>query len=1006
MEYRILGPLEVCDGERSLALGGAKQRALLAVLLLHRGEVVSSDGLIDALWGERPPPTAAKSVQVYVSHLRKALGEGRLITRGGGYALAVAAGELDVERFEGLAADGRRLLASDDAKGAAETLRRALAVWRGRALQDFAYDDFAATEIPRLEELRLGVIEERIDADLALGRQAEAVAELEALVREHPLRERLRGQLMLALYRSGRQADALGRYQEGRRALVEGLGLEPGRELRELEQAILRQDPALGPAGRGPRRVLRNVPRGRWLAGIGVALLVAAAGTALVIHGGTSKAEPLLAPDTLGAIDPMARQLVGVPVAGAPDRLATLGGVVWAVADDSRTISKIDPRRHVVTRLFNPGGAPRDIAAGLRYVWVIDERTRKLVKIDPDYGVVGRFALPKPPVPPSLTRYRSFDPWSVAAGAGAMWITDGSSWLSRVDPRTGRRRQFNMHHPLDGVTVASGALWAISGRGAAVLRILPGRSKKPVRIPIVDQPGYASPYPIAIEAGLGSIWVLNGNTATVTRIDPRQRGIVGTIPIGIEHLPVRLAVGTGSVWVAGADGTLSRIDPGTNSVATTRTVAHGLNDVVVSGRIVWVSAARGSGGRAVAAAPTRGRPSVRALPTAACSPLYYRPGDRPRLLIASDFTMQGRVGFEGAQITEAIRFVLARHGFRAGRYPIAYQACDVSTPTPDVDYLAKCKPNAQAYAGDPNVVGVIGSFASDCTRLEVPILNRAHGGPIATVNATSTYSALTRAAPGSARNEPSRYAPTGRRSFVRLIPPDDVQAAADAMLGRQLGVTRVYDLNDGSGYGRGIAAAFRQASRRLGIRVVGSAVFGFSGEIIRHVKESGADGVFLGGNSLPYGSHLVRALRRALPAGTELLASDGWATGEFLPRAGRAAEGLTVSVAGTPIDRLPGRGARFVREFGSAIGERPIPYSVYAAQATELLLDGIARSDGTRSSALRQLFTERVRNGILGTFAITPEGDTTERTVTIYRVHRGALRFWEVIKPRASLIDG
>ena len=913
----------------------------------------------------------------------------------------MASGELDVERFERLAGEGRRLLASGDAKGAAATLREALGVWRGPALQDFGYDDFAATEIARLEELRLG--RDRGAHRRRLGARSErgAGGRAEALVREHPLRERLRAQLMLALYRSGRQADALDRYQEGRRALVEELGLEPGRELRELEQAILRQDPALGPASRGPPPLLRKVPRGRWLAAVGAALLAAAAGIALLIHGGATTAQVLLAPDTVGAIDPAGGRLVGAHVAGAPDRLAALAGVVWAVSDDARAVSAIDPRRYVVANLFPAGGAPHDIAAGLGHLWVIDERARKLIKIDPDYGVTDRVGLPKPPLPLSLIRVRPYDPWSVAAGAGAVWITDGSSRLTRIDPRTRRLRLSNMHRPLDGVTVADGAVWAISGRGAAVLRISPRSGRASARIPIVDQPGYASPYPVAIEAGLGSIWVRNSNTATMTRIDPHQRGIVQTIPIGIEHLPVRVAVGARAVWVAGADGTLSRIDPTRNRVTWVKTVAHGVNDIVVAGGKVWASAGHGSGGISVATASTSAKPSVRPLPTETCAPLYYRPGGRPRMLIVSDLTMQGPLGADGAQMADAIRFVLDRHGFRAGRDSIAYQACDVGTPTPDVDglYLRKCKPNARAYAADPDVVAVIGSYATDCTRREVPILNRAPGAPIAEVNASSTYTGLTRADPGAARDEPSRYAPTGRRSFVRVIPRDDIQAAGDAMLAQQLGVRRVYVLSESSGYGIGLAADFRTRARRIGLDVVGSARYDVDAtdKVARRVKASGADGVFLGGNSFPDGSNVIRALRRVLPAKTRLLGSDGWANNEFVQDTGRAAEGLMASTPGLPINRLPGRGAQFVRKFGSAIGEHPASYSIFAAQATELVLDAIAHSDGTRASVLRNLFAEHVHNGILGDFAITPEGDTTERAVTIYRVRHGELRFLKVI---------
>jgi DNA-binding SARP family transcriptional activator/class 3 adenylate cyclase len=246
MDFKILGQLEVADEGRTLELGGSRQRQLLAILLLHPNEVVSSDRLIDQLWGAKPPPTSAKSLQVHVSRLRKALGDrGRLVTHGGGYTLTAGAEDVDAARFERLVERGRTRLAAGDAGGAAGDLHEALQLWRGPPLSDFAYEAFAQAEIARLEELHVTALEERIEADLALGRHAGLVGELEALVAEHPLRERLRAQLMLALYRSGRQAEALAAYQDARVALVEELGLEPSRTLQDVEQAILRHDPAL-----------------------------------------------------------------------------------------------------------------------------------------------------------------------------------------------------------------------------------------------------------------------------------------------------------------------------------------------------------------------------------------------------------------------------------------------------------------------------------------------------------------------------------------------------------------------------------------------------------------------------------------------------------------------------------------------------------------------------------------------------------------------------------------
>jgi DNA-binding SARP family transcriptional activator len=241
MEFRLLGPLEVAGTDGALELGGAKQRALLAMLLLHAGEVVSTDRLIDTLWGATPPLRAGKSIQVYVSRLRKTLADDRLVTRTPGYVLYVEPEELDLARFEQLVADAREA----PPELAASSLSEALSLWRGPPLADLAYEQFAQPEIARLEEMRLAAMEQRIEADLALGRHTDLIAELETLVGHHAFRERFRHQLMLALYRSDRQADALDAYQRARRELAEGLGLEPSESLKRLEAAILRQDPEL-----------------------------------------------------------------------------------------------------------------------------------------------------------------------------------------------------------------------------------------------------------------------------------------------------------------------------------------------------------------------------------------------------------------------------------------------------------------------------------------------------------------------------------------------------------------------------------------------------------------------------------------------------------------------------------------------------------------------------------------------------------------------------------------
>jgi DNA-binding SARP family transcriptional activator len=243
VEFRILGPLEVVRDGAPLELGGPRQRALLALLLTRAGTVVSRDRLVDELWDE-PPASVVNVIQTYVSHLRKVLPPDRLATRPPGYVLEVERGELDLHRFEQLAEEGRQALAGGEPETASQLLGEALGLWRGQALGDVAGAAFARVEAARLDELRLAALEERIEADLAAGRHASALGELEALTAEHPLRERARAQLMLALYRSGRQSEALDVFRDGRSALVE-LGLEPGPALRELQAALLRQDPSL-----------------------------------------------------------------------------------------------------------------------------------------------------------------------------------------------------------------------------------------------------------------------------------------------------------------------------------------------------------------------------------------------------------------------------------------------------------------------------------------------------------------------------------------------------------------------------------------------------------------------------------------------------------------------------------------------------------------------------------------------------------------------------------------
>ncbi len=247
VEVRLLGQLEaVADDGSAIAVRGVKLRSLVAILALHRGEPVGAERLITELWGDAPPGNPANALQATVSQLRRAFGAAKIVTSDAGYALAIAPDDLDVVRFERLVADGRRQLVAGDPAAASRTLNAALALCRDEALVEFAYAEFATGERARLDELALAAVEARIEADLALGRHGDVAGELEALCQRHPLRERLWELLMLALYRAGRQADALRAFSDARTALVEELGIDPGPALKELEARVLAQDPTLG----------------------------------------------------------------------------------------------------------------------------------------------------------------------------------------------------------------------------------------------------------------------------------------------------------------------------------------------------------------------------------------------------------------------------------------------------------------------------------------------------------------------------------------------------------------------------------------------------------------------------------------------------------------------------------------------------------------------------------------------------------------------------------------
>jgi YVTN family beta-propeller protein len=559
LEFRILGPLEVWRGAASVRVGGPRQRALLALLLCNANRVVSRQQLVDELMSDQPADAAERMLHVQISRLRKAIdGDGdepRLLARPPGYLLRVGEGELDLREFEQRLADGRRAREQGDTREAAAKLRDAESLWRGRPLADLEFEPFARLEVGRLEELQLLAVEERIEAELELGRHAALVPELEALVAEHPLRERLRGLLMVALYRAGRQAEALEAYRAGRRELLDELGLEPAPELQELERAILTHDPALrreqaivtdDPAPRLERaipahdqalepaarqRPARKRPFRRELAVAFAAGLVVVAAIVVVLVSGPSSSVRLAA-NEIGAIDTATGQVaLAQPVGSPPTGMAVgRGGAVW-VASATGTLSRIDPKTHAITQI--PVGS---------------------------------------------------DPVAVAvAPDGSVWIANsGDGTVSRVSPESDTVvGTVRVGAGPSALVATGGAIWVANTLSSSVSKIDPTNDTVTATVPVGSEPA-------GIAAGAGSVWVADQGDATVYRLD-QQTGEQVVGPITVGNGPIGVAFGEGAAWVANStDGTLSRIDAQSDSV-TTIPVGQGPCDVAAGAGRVWVS---------------------------------------------------------------------------------------------------------------------------------------------------------------------------------------------------------------------------------------------------------------------------------------------------------------------------------------------------------------------------------------------------------------------------------
>jgi len=555
---RLLGPLEARVDDQLLNLGSPQQRTLVALLALRAGRPVELEAIEEALWTDLPPPSATKVIQTYVSRLRKLLGPDTIRSAEKGYALAADV-VVDVAEFRRLSAEHH--------------FSEALALWRGRALVDVPA---LAAEGRRLDELRASVSEEHIEARLARGEGPALVAELETLVAEHPTRERLLAQLVLALYRSGRQADALAAYRNGRRALVEGLGLEPGPALRELELQILHQDPALLPRRTSARDAPPRRSRHRMLvAGLVLALSAAAAISAIAL--GREKPEPAavaIRPNTLLELDPTTNRIVAsFPVARAATSLDATADALWVASERERTVSRID----LATRRVTTIGEPHPVtflahddrgniyASGFDFpfVWQINPHTVQIVR---SFRVKTRAV-------------------GLASGGGSIWVVDRfANAVTRIDLAE-RRVAETIKTGIDplGAAFGYGALWVANGDSGTVAVIRPG-APKPLLV-------HDIPSPFGISAGAGGIWVASNGTHAVYRLDPDTHAIVARIDLGTPtDFLYTVSAGPHGVWAV-ENHHIVRIDPATDRVVARIRFPPGTEPKAVAStaRAVWIT---------------------------------------------------------------------------------------------------------------------------------------------------------------------------------------------------------------------------------------------------------------------------------------------------------------------------------------------------------------------------------------------------------------------------------
>ena len=431
----------------------------------------------------------------------------------------------------------------------------------------------------------------------------------------------------------------------------------------------------------------------------------------------------------------------------------------------------------------------------------------------------------------------------------------------------------------------------------------------------------------------------------------------------------------------------------------------GRSPVAIGAILAVMAAACGSDGNGAAVkAPRVAQP----LSASVCSPLTYGGEGKPSLVAVVVGPLQNAYADHGIQNTQSVKLVMQKRGWTAGEHRVALQVCDEASADEPLD-PAKCERLARAVAQNPTVVAVMGPTSSACAAAMMPLLNRAAGGAIPLVSFSNTYLGLTRDGPGVEKGDPERLYPTGRRSYLRMAPADDAQAAAAVIVARDAGARRTFAVYDDSTWGKGIAAAFQEAAEREGLSPVGSAEWDPKARDYRalaaRVRSARPDAVYVGGLVTSNGPRLIRDLGAALGRRVQMLAPDGFNQPTALAEgAGERTEGLVITLAAAPVQALPAAGRRWSTEFARRWGSKPCCYAVNAGQVAEIVLDAIGRSDGGRAKVLDNLFATRVRGGLVGDFSFDRFGDTTLTSIAVYRIHGARIRFERMIEVPKTLL--